>query len=114
MAALMGYMRLFSFEVIATRKLTSPHRVTLLAKAVKPEEVSDRPYMVERIHDVDFCDLEFLLSRDLSEERSHIVAPRASDGDIDPAKYEPDFPYHPPRGKRTVGTTAWTTPDGNR
>lgn len=114
-AALIGLMKLFSFEVLATRTLKSPHRVTVLGRAVPPSEINDRTDQLQRIHAADFCDYDFRLAHDLSSNRSSIKAPRnLGDKEIDPNNFEPDFPFHPPRGKRAVGSTSWSTPDGNR
>ncbi len=114
-AALIALMKLFSFEVLAIRTLKSPYRVTVLAQAVAPNQISDKTEHLRRIHAADFCDHEFSLARDLSSNRSSIVPPaHLGDEVIDPTVYEPRFPFHPPRDKPVVGSTSWSTPEGNR
>jgi len=114
-AAVTGLMKLAGFEVLALRTLQGLDRVTVIGRACALDEISDRKPLLKRIHEADTCDYEFRYS-------STIPAPEASDvaysGPRDEQvinynKYEPDFPYHPPRDKEAVGMTIWTSATGN-
>ncbi|MGH8512886.1 MAG: class I SAM-dependent methyltransferase, partial [Gammaproteobacteria bacterium] len=60
-AALEGMMRLACFEVVATRTINRLLRITVLGRAVKPAEVNQRSALLQKMHDIDFCDHEFRL-----------------------------------------------------
>ena len=73
-AALVGLAKLCSFNPIATRLLRSPQRYTVLAQAVHPSDVAGRSALLQRIHEVDFCDFEFQLKSVLiNKERSTVA-----------------------------------------
>lgn len=112
----LGLMRLALFDVLAVRTLRSPDRITVLGRAVSPAEVSDRTELTSRIHEIDFIDFAYLINRCWPTPATSDIAytgPRDVQL-LDQCEYLPSFPFHPPPGKRTVGSTAWTTPDGNR
>lgn len=114
--AILGLMRLACLDVLAVRTIDGPDRITVLGRAVAPAQVKDRTTLTRRIHDLDFCDFEFQIKRFLPSPATSAIR---YDGPTDERRiehgtYEPDFPFHPPRTTRTVGSTAWNTPDGNR
>ncbi|MCE9650913.1 MAG: DUF1698 domain-containing protein [Parvibaculum sp.] len=115
-AALVGLMKLAGFDVLAIRTISSPDRITVLGRAVAPESVSGRTTLLKRIHEVDFCDFEFRLKDHLPPpSKSQIVfSGQQGEKKIDYKTYVPKFPYHPDISKRTVGSTLWSTPTGNR
>lgn len=113
--AIVGLMRLACFDVLSVRTMPGLDRITVLGRAVAPELVRDRTDQTRRIHDVDFCDFEFQIKKFLPSPTTSQIAYRGETAEkaIDRSTYEPDFPLHPPRDRRTVGTTAWNTADRN-
>lgn len=114
--AVLGLMKLACFDVLAVRTLNGPDRITVLGRAVAPDQVRDRTALTHRIHELDFCDFEFQIKRFLPSPGTTSIAYTGPGGErvIDQHAYEPRFPFHPPRTRRTVGSTAWNTPVGNR
>lgn len=114
--AVAGLMRLACLDVLAVRTIAAPDRVTVLGRAVAPAEVGDRTALTRRIHDIDFCDFDFQIKRFLPSPATSTIrySGPTDERAIDHHVYQPDFPFHPPRHRRTLGTTAWNTPDGNR
>jgi len=114
--AIVGLMRLACLDVLAVRTIAGPDRITVLGRAVAPAAVKDRTALTRRIHDVDFCDFDFQIKRFLPSPATSTIrySGPADEQAIDHQDYQPDFPFHPPRHRRTVGTTAWSTADGNR
>jgi 2-polyprenyl-3-methyl-5-hydroxy-6-metoxy-1,4-benzoquinol methylase len=114
-SAILGLMRLACFDILAVRTLIGPQRITVLGQAVAPEMVRDRTDQTRRIHEIDLCDFEFQIKRHLPSPHQSQISYRgdAAERSIDHRTYEPDFPFHPPRHRRSVGSTAWNTPDGN-
>ncbi|ODA66303.1 hypothetical protein A7A08_02701 [Methyloligella halotolerans] len=114
--AVIGLMKLAGFDVLAVRPLSSPSRITVLGRAVPVDEVRDRTDLLKRIHEVDFCDFEFKLKDHLPPPASSSIRFTGPEGEkiIEADKYEPDFPYHPRKSARSVGSTIWSTVTGNR
>lgn len=114
--AILGLMRLACLDVVAVRTVVGPDRITVLGRAVDPAEVRDRTVLTRRMHELDFCDFEFQIKRFLPSPGISAIGydGPTDERTIDHRTFEPDFPFHPPRNKRTIGTTAWNTPDGNR
>jgi hypothetical protein len=111
-----GMMKLALFDVLAIRALHGPDRITVLGRAVGPADVTSRTGLTQRIHEVDFCDFGYLIKRDWPTAATSSTA-YSGDRDerlIDQRSYQPTFPFHPPADRRTVGSTVWSTPTGNR
>jgi tRNA (mo5U34)-methyltransferase len=115
-SAVFGLMRLALFDLVAVRTLKSPPRVTVLGRAVSPDEVRDRSPLTRRIHELDFCDFTFQIAKVWPSPQSSSIAYTGDhdESTIDPKLYDPQFPLHPPRDRRTVGSTVWNTPLGER
>ncbi|MFV3126222.1 class I SAM-dependent methyltransferase [Niveispirillum sp. KHB5.9] len=115
-AALVGLMKLLGFEVLAIRTIANPNRITILGRAVHPSGISDRSPILQRIHSRDFVDFEFRIKDVIPTPASSeiVYAGPRDEQAIDHVTYEPDFPLHPERRKRVVGSTLWETRDGNR
>lgn len=114
-AAITGLMKLAGFDVLAARTLSAPDRITILGRAVPPDQVRNRSTLLKRIHEVDLCDFEFRLKDHLPPPASSSITFTGQEGEkkIDVKTYAANFPYHPDPSKRTVGTTLWSTPSGN-
>jgi 2-polyprenyl-3-methyl-5-hydroxy-6-metoxy-1,4-benzoquinol methylase len=114
-SAILGLMRLACFDILAVRTLSGPPRITVLGRAVAPEMVRDRTDQTRRIHEIDLCDFDFQIKRHLPSPQESTISYRGdvAERTIDHLTYEPDFPFHPPRHRRSLGNTAWNTPDGN-
>jgi tRNA (mo5U34)-methyltransferase len=113
-SAVAGLMKLAGFDILATRILAAPDRITILGKAVEPSQVKDRSKLLARIHEVDLCDFSFRFRDEPVKQKSTIAYTGPQDEVvIDPAKFTPQFPLHPPADKRTVGSTIWSTAGGN-
>ena len=114
-SGILGLMRLACFDVLAVRTLNGPPRITVLGQAVAPQMVRDRSDQTRRIHEIDLCDFEFQIKRHLPSPNESQISYRGDVAErlIDHQTYEPDFPFHPPWHRRSVGRTAWNTPDGN-
>jgi 2-polyprenyl-3-methyl-5-hydroxy-6-metoxy-1,4-benzoquinol methylase len=115
-AALEGMMRLASFEVVATRTINRLPRITVLGRAVKPAEVSQRSALLQKMHDIDFCDHEFRLKQLFAESRaasSITMQPVEIYEDVSPNKWSGSYPHHPRTLPNPKGRTRWSTADGN-
>lgn len=114
-AAVEGLMRLAGFNVIAVRKINGPDRITVLAQAVPLDEVENATPLLKRIFECDMCDYEFRYQDHLppAEKSSLVYTGPRNEEVINYHTYEPKFPYHPPKDKRAVGTTIWTSETGN-
>ncbi|MCI0429430.1 MAG: class I SAM-dependent methyltransferase [Rhodospirillales bacterium] len=115
-AALEGMMRMASFEVVATRTINRLRRITVLGRAVKPVEVNQRSALLQKMHDIDFCDHEFRLKQLFSESRaasSITMQPVEIYEDLSPAKWSGSYPHHPRTLSNPKGRTRWSTADGN-
>jgi len=115
-AAVIGLMKLAGFDVLGVRTISSPDRVTVLGRALSPERIRERSNLLERIHEIDFCDFEFRLKDHLPPPAQSSIIFFGEEGEkvIDYKTYAPSFPYHPSRAKRTAGSTMWASPKGNR
>ena len=115
-AALEGMMRMASFEVVATRTIKRLLRITVLGRAVKPAEVSQRSALLQKMHDIDFCDHEFSLKQLFAESRaasSITMQPVQIYQDVSPNKWSGSYPHHPRTLPNPKGRTRWSTADGN-
>lgn len=114
-AAVRGMMKLAGFEIIASRKIKGPDRITVLGKATALAEIADRTALLKRIHEVDTCDFEFQYKKYLPSPVASDVTYTGPRDDVTIAykKYQPNFPLHPPLEKRAVGSTMWTSKTGN-
>ena len=114
-SAMIGMMKLVGIDVIATRFLTAPTRLTVLGRAVEPADVNDRSDILKKVHEIDFCDFEFRF-KDLDQHKgqSTIEVPQLQrHRDIDPMKEQVDFPFQPQAESSGVGRTRWKTVRGN-
>lgn len=117
--ALKGMANLSGFEVVATRVLTSPKRVTLLLRAVNRgyliEHNNTPPFIVQMLKR-DTCDNSFRF-RDLKEIgaawRDSVSNGILELREIDPATEKVNFPFHPQIHKPAYGSTRFETADGN-
>jgi len=114
-SAMVGMMKLASFNVVAIRILKKPKRLTVLGQAVDPDNVKNRKQILEQIHKLDFCDHSFQLKEmkrhnGKSDVKIQSIAPSRK---IDCKREQVHFPYHPTREKIGVGRTAWLTEAGN-
>ena len=115
-AALEGMMRMASFEVVATRTINRLLRITVLGRAVKPAEVSQRSALLQKMHDIDFCDHEFRLKQLFAESRaasSITMQPVEIYEDVSPNKWSGSYPHHPRTLPNPKGRTRRCTADGN-
>ncbi|MGH8564324.1 MAG: class I SAM-dependent methyltransferase [Gammaproteobacteria bacterium] len=115
-AALEGMMRLACFEVVATRTINRLARITVLGRAVKPAEISQRSALLQKMHDIDFCDHEFRLKELFTENRavsSITMQPVEIYEDIYPDKWSGSYPHHPRTLPNPKGRSSWSTTDGN-
>jgi tRNA (mo5U34)-methyltransferase len=114
--AVLGLMKLALFDVVAVRTLASPPRITVLGRAVSADAVRGRVPLTQRIHELDFCDFTFQIAKSWPSPNVSSIAFSGDQDEsiIDPWRYNPDFPLHPPRGRRTVGSTVWNTQRGER
>ncbi|HVM82621.1 MAG TPA: DUF1698 domain-containing protein [Candidatus Binatia bacterium] len=114
-AALIGLMKLVGFNVLATRILGGFNRITVLGQAVAPAEVQGRSKLLRRIHEVDFCDREFRIKDHLPPPVTSRIRFTGQPGEavINSKSFVSTFPYHPVGSVRTVGTTLWSTSQGN-
>jgi len=114
-AAVQGLMRLAGFEVLATRTITGPDRVTVVGRAAPLDEIKDTTPLLKRIFESDTCDNEFRYAQHLpSPVESKLVYTGPKDEqNINYHSYKPNFPYHPDLEKEAVGTTIWTSATGN-
>jgi len=119
--ALVGIAHLTGFEVVATRILKSPSRITLLLRAVS------RPTLIESSSVAPF--LKQMLKRDLCDssfQHAQIESTCVNALDIqgsiyklderrliDPDKETPSFPFHPSNTLVSFGKTAWEEKSGN-
>ncbi|MFN4024699.1 MAG: class I SAM-dependent methyltransferase [Hyphomonas sp.] len=114
-SAVTGLMKLAGFEILAVREAAPLNRVTVLGQARNPDQVSDRTPLLQRIHEVDLCDREFRFKDEPPKTRSAIsYTGPFGEQKLDTSTYQPNFPYQPSVTKRTVGSTIWSTPEGNR
>ncbi|MGH8564007.1 MAG: hypothetical protein ACREXW_07900 [Gammaproteobacteria bacterium] len=114
--ALEGMMRMSSFEVVATRTIHRLPRITVLGRAVKPSEVSQRSALLQKMHKVDFCDQEFRFKRLFADDRARSSITMQSVPvyeDIDPKRWSGSYPYHPRTLINPKGRSRWSTADGN-
>jgi len=114
--AILGLMRLACLDVLTVRTIDGPDRITVLGRAVPPDDVGERTTLTRRIHEIDFCDFDFQIKAFLPSPAMSTITYDGPTGEhrIDHRDHVPNFPFHPSRHQRTVGTTAWNTPDGNR
>lgn len=112
--AVTGMLKLLGFDVLAIRNLKAPSRVTVLARKVSPDQVRNRTSLLERLHEVDFCDFEFQFKTEAQGEKSEVVYTGPEDEKIiDPAQFATSFPYHS-HNAIGLGKTKWSTETGNR
>lgn len=114
-SAVTGLMKLSGFEILAVRLSAPLNRVTVLGQARAPDQVSERTPLLQRIHEVDLCDHEFRFRDEPAKKKSSIqYKGPLGQSKLDTSTFVPDFPYQPATGQRSVGSTIWTTPEGNR
>jgi tRNA (mo5U34)-methyltransferase len=113
--AVTGMMKLAGFDVLAVRKIHRPDRITVLGRASALKDIGNRTETLKRIHERDTCDHDFRYADHLpTPGRSTLKYTGPRDNImIDHATYQPNFPFHPPRSKRTVGETIWLSKKGN-
>lgn len=118
---LVAIAHLTGFQVVATRILKAPSRITLLLKTssrstlIKSSAVA--PFTKQMLKR-DLCDLSF---QHAQIESSHVQALDIQGSIyelderrlIDPDIEKPDFPFHPSQSMTSFGTTAWEEESGN-
>ena len=105
-------MRMSSFEVVATRTIHRLPRITVLGRAVKPSEVSQRSALLQKMHKVDFCDHEFRFKRFFADDRARSSITMQSVPvyeDIDLKRWSGSYPYHPSTLINPKGRSRWST-----
>jgi 2-polyprenyl-3-methyl-5-hydroxy-6-metoxy-1,4-benzoquinol methylase len=115
-SALEGMMRMAGFEIVATRTIRDLPRITVLGRAVRPGKITGRSPMLQRMHEVDFCDHEFRIE-DLfanPRETSRIsMLPVSPFEEIDHFKWAGTFPHHPRNLPNAKGRTRWESEKRN-
>lgn len=115
--AVEGLLKLACFDILGVRVLNEPNRITYLAKAVSPNEISNPSRMLRNIHRVDFCDFDFQLRQlDLDKTPHSQISFEINhfERTIEPKKYKPTFPFHPQRKQAGLGRSRWFGKTGNR
>lgn len=120
-SALVGMANLAGLDVIATRVLSSPKRITLLMRASTRDQLcvseSVAPFIKQMLKR-DTCDDSFRHvelervqrpARDVSGAVSGLPAFRV----IDPRKEQVDFPFHLACDDKGLGQTMWEEVTGN-
>jgi hypothetical protein len=119
--ALIGIAHLTGFQVVATRILKAPSRITLLLKAASRSSLIESsavaPFTKQMLKR-DLCDSSFqhaqiestyVQALDLQGSIYSLDKRRNIDPDIE----EPDYPFHPIQSLASFGTTAWEEESGN-
>lgn len=112
--ALVGIAHLTGFQVVATRILKAPSRITLLLKASSRHALIESPAVspfTTQMLKHDLCDLSF---QHAQIESSHVQALDIQGSIyelderrlIDPDIEKPDFPFHPSQSMASFGRTA--------
>ena len=107
-AAVLDMMRLACLDVLAVR-VTAPNRLTVLARAVAPEQVKNRAGPTVQAHDIGTQD-RVIPFTEYREDREW-TAQVSYDGLAEPFKkinireYEPDFPPHPKAMTNPLGVS---------
>lgn len=114
-SAMTGMMKLMGLDVCATRYLKAPTRYTVLGRAKPLDEVRERNALLQKVHEIDFCDFEFRW-KDLAQNSG--VSTVSCDilefhRDIAAEKEDASFPFQPRPREDAVGTTRWASADGN-
>ena len=121
LAALKGMASLAGFQLIATRVLTGPRRVTLMLQAVERDQLIADENVAEFTKQMlkrDTCDDSFRFknieatkrpSPILIDPSTRIQAYREIDRNTEDVK----FPHHPPTDKVSYGSTRFETAKGN-
>lgn len=106
--AVLDMMRLACLDVLAYR-ITKPNRLTVLARAVAPEQVQNRAGLTIQAHDIGTQD-RIIPFTDYRQDREW-TAKVSYDGKADRFKkldihtYEPDFPPHPKAMTNPMGVS---------
>jgi len=114
-SAMEGMMKLVGFDVVATRFLKTPTRYTVLDRATARNQINNRSEILERVHNVDFCDFDFQFKQlDEYHGRSEIsISTLAPHRVIDAAKEKPPFPFQPDVSTEGLGKTRWISKNRN-
>jgi 2-polyprenyl-3-methyl-5-hydroxy-6-metoxy-1,4-benzoquinol methylase len=114
--ALEGMMRMASFEVVAVRTIRDLPRITVLGRAVAPNNISGRTPMQKRMHEVDYCDHEFrladLFANPRAESSIKMNSVKAFE-EINHHKWSGSYPHHPRKLDNSKGHTRWDSAKGN-
>ncbi len=114
-SAMTGMMKLMGFDICATRFLKAPTRFTVLGRAAPPAEVRDRNALLQKVHEIDFCDFEFQWKELAKHSGVSTVSCdiEAFHRDIAAEKEEASFPFQPQPREDAVGSTRWASAGGN-
>ncbi|NER01931.1 MAG: DUF1698 domain-containing protein [Okeania sp. SIO3C4] len=100
-SAMLGMMKLACFEIVASRVLLNPPRLTILGRAVPPGDINGRSDFLKKVHDHELEDLDLRISELVSNSRlSSLSLSYPEEGIRDktienPNNYKVDFPTHP-------------------
>lgn len=120
-SALVGMANLAGFQVIATRVLTSPRRITILLKAVDRGQLcasEEVPPFIKQMLKRDTCDNSFR-HRDLEKDMRHArqvvgsVLDLPTFRQIEARSETVTFPYHLANDDKGLGSTVWEEVTGN-
>jgi len=110
--AVIGMAKLAGFDILGVRQLKAPHRTAVLGRAVLPQEVNNRTPLLNRIHELGFCDFDFNLKtlnlEDFEKSAIEYSGPGGIDV-VDPATYSPRFLPHPIKLTDSVGKSHFLT-----
>jgi 2-polyprenyl-3-methyl-5-hydroxy-6-metoxy-1,4-benzoquinol methylase len=109
--AMVGLMKLVGFDVIATRRLISPARTTVVGRAAQVDQIRDRSEMLIRMHERDFVDFELRHSLLPTSATNLEVSIHPVHREIRADEEHPSFPYHSHQGG--LGSTQWRSEKGN-
>jgi tRNA (mo5U34)-methyltransferase len=115
-SAMIGMMKLASFDVLGTRKTGNLPRFCVIGRAVQPEEVANKTEVCARMLQEGISDPEFNLG-----QRFHLPLEPHVDIECNLPDYhkhlsvdlEVDFPPHPKSISNSLGKTIWFSKGGN-
>jgi len=108
-SAIRGMAKLASLEVLASR-VNSPSRFTIIGRAVKPDEVSDRSEFLERVHNTGIIDPIFQNQKTDFDALSQSGIKFSGDlghKRIDVKTHKPNFVPCPTELSNPIGLSFW-------
>ena len=108
-SAIRGMAKLACFEVLASRE-NSPSRFTVLGRAVKPDEVSDRSEFLQRVHNTGITDPIFQNGKSDFDALPKSNISYLGDNEhkrINGKSYKPNFAPCPTEMSNPIGLSFW-------